>query len=93
MSAIIRAHENSWRSKCPELEHTFTHAHSVKWTYDRADAEIEKMRRYLELPVHGGKENNLPPSVPPKKQLSIANFARAVAHKLSALEQQKFKLH
>ena len=34
MSAIIRAHENSWRSKCPMnyVEHAFTHAHSVKWT-------------------------------------------------------------
>ena len=41
-------------------------------------AEIEKMRRYLELPVHGGKENSSPPSLPPKKQLSIANFARSL---------------
>ena len=65
---------------CDELEHAFTHAHSVKCTCDRAAAEIEKMRRYLELPVHGGKENNSPPSVPPKKQLSIANFARSVPH-------------
>ena len=38
------------------------HAQSVKWTCDRAAAEIEKMRRYLELPVHGGKKNNWPPS-------------------------------
>ena len=45
-----------------ELEHAFTHAHSVKWMCDQAAAEIEKMRRYLELPVHDGKENNLPPS-------------------------------
>ena len=35
------------------------------------------MRRYLELPVRGGKENTSPP-VPPRKQLSIANFARVV---------------
>ena len=39
-----------------ELERAFTHAHSVKCTCDRAAAEIEKMRRYLELPVHGEKE-------------------------------------
>ena len=76
MSAIIRAHENSSAFKVSdELEHAFTHAHSVKWTCDLAAAEIEKMRRYLEFPVHGGKENNSPPSVPSKKQLSIANFA------------------
>ena len=62
MSAIIRAHENSWRSKSDwfevsdELEHAFTHAHSVKWPCDRSAAE------YLELPIHGGNKNNSPPS-------------------------------
>ena len=47
-------------------------------------AEIEKMRRYLELPVHGGKENSSPPSLPPKKQLSIANFAQSVPRLVSS---------
>ena len=29
MSAIIRTHENHLRSKCPKLDHTFTHARMV----------------------------------------------------------------
>ena len=64
-----------------ELEHAFMHAHSVKWTCDRAAAEIEKMRRYLELPVHGGKENNSPPSY------TDMGIGSALAE-LSALEQR-----
>ena len=79
MSAIIRAHENSWHSKCQNTC-TFTHAHSVKWTCNRAAAEIEQMRRYLELPVHGGEENNSPPSY------TDMGIGSALAE-LSALEQ------
>ena len=36
------------------------------------------MRRYLELPVRGGQENNLSPSAPLKKQLLIEGFAVAI---------------
>ena len=35
------------------------------WSNGRAIEQLqrhEKMRQYLELPVHGGKENNSPPS-------------------------------
>ena len=77
--ANVRYNQSTRKQSAFEVEHAFTHAHSVKWTCDRAAAEIEKMRRYyLELPVHGGKKNSSPPSLPPKKQLSIANFARSV---------------
>ena len=37
------------------------------------------MRKYLELPIRGGQENSLPPSAPPKKQLSIAKGQEAQA--------------
>ena len=41
------------------------------------------MRRYLELPVHGGKENNLPPSY---TDMGIGSVH--VLAELSALEQR-----
>ena len=62
-----------------EFEHTYAHAHTV--TVDvfntiaiESTSSYREMRGYLELPVRGGKENNSPPSAPPKKRLSIASL-------------------